>query len=145
VRWATGIFDRFIPCPGRLQTRESKPLCHNFSQTRASQAVARDNESCTGLASRSDWRRATVELQLLRVALSLASRCGSPGCMWLSASAAPHPCSNWTTLRYSTLSRSSLRMPPPQAAAGGSVGPMPEEQRARMWCVVNDCWLNQAQ
>lgn len=21
--------------------------------------------------------------------------------------------------------------------------PMPEEQRARMWCVINDCWLNQ--
>jgi hypothetical protein len=45
-----------------------------------------------------------------------------------------HPCSNWTTSPCSTLSRSS-----PLCA------PMPEEQRARMWCVVNDCWLNQAQ
>jgi len=34
---------------------------------------------------------------------------------------------------------------PTLGAAGGPIGADAEEQRARMWCVINDCWLNQAQ
>ena len=34
-------------------------------------------------------------------------------------------------------------MRPPWLQPADRLAPMPEEQRARMWCVVNDCWMNQ--
>jgi hypothetical protein len=34
-------------------------------------------------------------------------------------------------------------MRPPWLQPADRLAPMPEEQRARMWCVVSDCWLNQ--
>jgi hypothetical protein len=35
-------------------------------------------------------------------------------------------------------------MRPPWLQPADRLAPMPEEQCARLWCVINDCWLNQA-